>query len=627
MNALKNENLIHAFIICLSMVIFFFSGFFHLAQFETTDEHLWKYDRIPQYWHALASHDWAKTYINDKPGVTVALFSGIGLIFEPHPEDQFPDHYVSDPLFEKYDPQKTLSTNFIFRLPVLIVATFSLLGFYFLIRVAFTGNVALLATILLATNPILIGMSQIINPDSFFWIFGGLAICAHIAFAHTHKKKFLILCGILTGFAFLSKYTAFTLFVFFTLYEFGHAFFSTDHHESSPKIKNFLPTIKDLIIILLIACGIFIFFIPAVFTQPDLLFKGIAQFLTVKKMLIGITLIGIIGTVFFLGKKRIDHAIVLFHTRRRIMITFTASIFLFIVAFNMINVWTDQKMIPFDDLRDAVYANEPQSFNFKPFLTEDAKIVKKGKAFFLEAYPLIFSLTPIILIIIIGGTTWSLRKRTPHAILPLTFTITAFLCAYFILTVAARVVVNVRYSIILYPILTLWASLILFEFCKHIKISSRSFYIYATFLLAIGSLTLWQLRPFYFSYTNFLLPQQFSIHDSWGHGSYEAAQYLNDLPNAETLIIWSNSDTVCRFFVGKCLRSRKIDLMQVTPDYFVISKRGTVKERNHFVLENNPQPKKDADYYFTNLHKLAIWILQINDRPDNYMIIIPYEKN
>ena len=626
MIALKNEKVIHFSILFLSIFTFFCYGFFHLAQFETTDEHLWKYDRIPQYWHALASHDWARTYINDKPGVTVALFSGIGLLFEPHPEDQFPDHYVPDPLFEKYDPQKTLSTNFIFRLPVLIVATLSLFGFYFLIRATFTGTVALIATILLATNPILIGMSQIINPDSFFWIFGGLAICAHIAFTHTQKKKFLIFCGILTGFAFLSKYTAFTLFIFFILYEFGYAFFSIDHQESSPKIKNLLTTVKDLSIILLIALGIFIFFIPAVFLEPALLFKGIAQFLTFKKVLIGITFFGIIGAILFFGKKQIDQAIVYIHIRRRIIIFFIASIFLFVVAFNMINVWTGQKMIPFDNLRDAVYANEPQSFNFKPFLTEDAKIIKKGKAFFLEAYPLIFSLMPIILITIIGGTMWSLRKNTSRAILPLTFTITTFLCAYFVLTVMARVVVNVRYSIILYPILTLWASLILFELCKNIKISARSLYIYAIFLLIIGSLTLWQLRPFYFSYTNFFLPQKFSIHDSWGHGSYEAAQYLNALPNANTLIIWSNSDTVCRFFVGKCLRNRKIDLAQVTPNYFVISKRGAVKERNHFVLENNPQPEKDGEYYFTNLHKLAIWILQINDRPDNYMIIIPYEK-
>jgi hypothetical protein len=300
---------------------------------------------------------------------------------------------------------------------------------------------------------------------------------------------------------------------------------------------------------------------------------------------------------------------------------------LIIVVFVTCNVWTGQKIIPFDDLRNTVYANEPQSFNFKPFLTEDPKILKKTKAYFLEAYPVIFSLTPIVLFAIIGGVLWSLRKTTHRSILPMTFATTTFLILYFALTVMARVVINARYSILLYPILTIWAAIILVALCEHFKISKRAFYAFATFTLIIGSIVLWQLRPFYFSYTNFLLPKNFSIHDSWGHGSYEAAQYLNGLPQADQMIIWANSDTVCRFFVGKCLRSRKIDLAKVTPDYFVVSKRGVIKERNHFILENNPQPQKDASYYFTGLRDLAVWILHINDRPDNYILIIPYEKN
>ena len=145
-------------------------------------------------------------------------------------------------------------------------------------------------------------------------------------------------------------------------------------------------------------------------------------------------------------------------------------------------------------------------------------------------------------------------------------------------------------------------------------------------LYILGTLLLLSLRPYYFSYTNALLPEEFSIHDSWGHGSYEAATYLNALPEAENLVIWSNSDTVCRFFVGRCLKSRRIDLGRVTPDYFVISKRGAIKISNRFLFTNNPNPEKDSDYYFDKLENGAVWELFINNRKENFIKIIPFEK-
>jgi hypothetical protein len=137
---------------------------------------------------------------------------------------------------------------------------------------------------------------------------------------------------------------------------------------------------------------------------------------------------------------------------------------------------------------------------------------------------------------------------------------------------------------------------------------------------------LWNIKPFYFSYASPLLPKQYSIHDSWGHGSYEAAQYLNSRPNSQNLTIWSNSKTVCAFFNGNCLRSRKIDLAKVIPDYFVISKRGELKERNHFILLNAPKDYKMSDYYFEHLHQNPAWEIHINDRVDNFITVIPFKK-
>jgi hypothetical protein len=114
------------------MATFFSFGLFHLGKFETTDEHLWKYERIGQYWQALAEQDWEKTYINDKPGVTVALISGIGLLREPHPEDSVhrPQPAGDSRLFEAYQSDQSERVNVIFRLPILVFSALSIPVFF-----------------------------------------------------------------------------------------------------------------------------------------------------------------------------------------------------------------------------------------------------------------------------------------------------------------------------------------------------------------------------------------------------------------------------------------------------------------------------------------------------------------
>ena len=82
----KDQIFIKAALI-LSIIIFYSFGTYHLAKFETVDEHFWKEIRISRYWQALKNQNLEETYINDKPGVTVALISGIGLIFRPAPKD------------------------------------------------------------------------------------------------------------------------------------------------------------------------------------------------------------------------------------------------------------------------------------------------------------------------------------------------------------------------------------------------------------------------------------------------------------------------------------------------------------------------------------------------------------
>ncbi len=625
---MKKEKTLIFSLLLFSILTFFAFGLFHLDKFETTDEHLWKYGRIKQYWQAVSTQDWEKTYINDKPGVTVALVSGIGLLSQPSPESK---QLIAGTAreYEKYDTTQSEKVNFAFRLPILIFATLSLLLFFYLAYKSFNSLwIGLLTTTLIAFNPILLGISQIINPDSFFWIFGGLSMFAYLAFANTKQKKFLILCGVLTGFSLLSKYTAFMLFLFYGLTAFSKIIFQKAEDAEKTDWKHLAKIFSHITIIFLISIGVFAVLLPAVFIKPEYLFKGISQFLNLKSVAALFFLAGIIA-IFTIYKRNLvgKFSSALARKRHTIFAVICLAFSLLIIT-SFVNVWTGQKLARVDALRDAAYANEPKEFNFKPLITKQTNFVKKNvELFMMEVYPFIFSIRPFLLLFIFFLTINSFKKKISDENAAVIFPILSFSLLYFASTIFAGIVTNVRYSILLYPLFAALGALTISEIAKKFKIKKDQVFLIASLLIMLlSSYTLWSLRPFYFSYANIFLPNDFSIHDSWGHGSYEAATYLNSLPNASSLVIWSNSDTVCRFFNGKCIRSRKIDLNLINPDYFVISKRGELKLSNRFVLINNQKPEKDSDYYFEKLKKDFAWQLLINNREDNYIKIIKFEK-
>jgi hypothetical protein len=643
---LKNEKVIICFFLFASVLLFFFFGLHHLAKFETTDEHLWKYVRIKQYWQAIADKDWEQTYINDKPGVTVALFSGAGLLFEPEPEK----HLIRDSkatrggLFLAYDNAKSERINFVFRLPVLILASLSLFMFFWLIWKAFGSKwLALFSVMLIALNPILVGISQIINPDSYFWIFSGLAIFAFFARLNTGKKKFLALCAVFTGFAFLSKYTAITIFIFYLLALIAKAIFG-EYGRAEAKRRDLARGLSDIFIVFVSSVAIFSVFLPAVFVRPELLLKGISQFKGASNFLLVIAA-GLAIYVLLKIKTSFPDRILEFLSRNKKMILAAACLlFLAVVVPLFANVWSGQRFAPLDEMRDTAYASEPKRFHFKNLLKEDSYLEKNSKLLLMEAYPFIFSLTPLALLIIAYLAAKALKGKLGSIASQSVFSILLFFTIYFAATVFTRVVANVRYSIVLYALFSFLAAVGLWEIAKKItdskKISAKKtnginqrarpplagiMLAASMAILIYGAVILWTARPFYFSYTNFLLPKQFTAHHSWGHGFYEAAQYLNSLPDAQNLVIWSNTSTLCPFFDGRCLKSRRIDLDVVKPDYFVVSRRGELKTSRAFELSNSPTPEKDRDYYFEKLEDNYEWALFINGRPENFVKIVKFE--
>ncbi len=269
----------------VALAVFFGFGLFHLGQFETTDEHLWKYDRIGAYWEAWESGDFAKTYINDKPGVTVALVAGLGLLAEPDPAAHerrvLPPHEAK--LYEAYATEASEVTNVRFRLPVLLASTLVLaLGWLLLYRILGAWLLATAVTLLLATHPILLGMSQIINPDSFFWLFGFLATLGYLGWLSHGGYRYIILTGLALGLALLSKYTAFLLLPLFALLSVATLLFG----DGSNAVLTRTWFSRHLIawaLMLGLATLLFFLLLPAAWLDPSLFFKGLSQFFLAKQ--------------------------------------------------------------------------------------------------------------------------------------------------------------------------------------------------------------------------------------------------------------------------------------------------------------------------------------------------------
>jgi hypothetical protein len=627
----KNEKRIIFILLFISVFLFLAFGLFHLTKFETADEHLWKYGRIKQYWQSIENRDWEKTYINDKPGITVALFSGFGLLLEPNPEN----HKISDPsltqngLFNLYDTKKTDFINLIFRLPVLIVSALSFFLFFYLAWKASNSLwFSLFIVMFLAMNPVLVGISQIVNPDSFFWIFGGLSVFSFLALLKTQEKKFVVITGLLTGFALLSKYTAITLFLFYFLALIGKIIFK-DPGDSAGE-KNYRAAARmffHVFSIFIISLAAFSVFLPAVFVKPEYLTKGISQFIGAKDFVwLAAGIILVLATSAY-WKKTAERIFEALAGKKEIILKIICFVFLLVMLIIFINTWTGQKIIPFDKLRDAAYANEPKNFSFKPFLKNDSAFLKNVKLFLMEPYFFIFSLTPLSLLLILSFPAKFFFRKIKDCFSFILFSAVSFFLIYFVLTVFAGVVANVRYSILLYPLFALLFAAAIFEFAEKAGKNRTKYFLPAALaILLFGTFSLWVTRPFYFGYANFMLPKEFTITQSWGHGTYEAAQYLNSLPGAENKVIWSNTNTICMFFRGKCLEGRKIDLDVAKPDYFVLSKRGELKADRGFIFTNPDFKGKSGSYYYENLKTNYVWALFMDGREENYIKIVKFEN-
>lgn len=595
----KKQGLITIFTLIVALSTFGYFGISKIANYAGVDEPLWTFDRIPYFWKNVGELDWKNTSISDKPGITVVIISGVGLLFN-NPLD-----YAQ---LENFNPQKDIhAMNLAFRLPILIFCLLSLIIFYILIQELLGKKIALLSTILISTSPMLIGMSRIINPDAILWVFVPLTILAYLIFIQKQTRFWLYFTGILLGLSILTKYVANILYIFF----FGLIFLEYFFRKNKENIFQYLKkSFIQFFSIVLISLVTFFLLFPETWVDLGKLFTGtiLSQaFVSVAPIFIFIILFLAIDTILL--KNKILTPVLNFLNKNKSLLFITLiSIFSLIIGFTLINTLLSMPWIDFE----TILSSPKTSYRTNSIIS----------IFITNFYPLLFASLPIVLLGLLSSILYFYKKYPKNNIKIKTIIyFVFFILLYYLGTTFNGVVSTIRYQVTLYPLLLIVSAVGINYLIKLLPAKKYTFILLTFLILAIGIFTLTQNKPFYLGYASTLLPAKYIVDvKDMGDGSYEAAQYLNTLPNAKNLFIWTDKNGVCAFFIGRCDSFYDTPSFKNNPaiDYFVISSGRANK------ILNETRNKTSLPYNFEKIYSSdkAEFNIFIGNRAGNYVKIL-----
>ncbi len=653
-----------------ALVVYFIFGLHHLADFISADEHFWLpnsgVERIADYWKAIEKGEWKKTRINDKPGITLAYTSGIAELFIQNPKSQMIKNSNTVKIF---NPAITKEINFAYRLPILLLSGFFSFFFFWIIK-KITGDewIALLSASGILLSPILLGMSQIVNPDSLFWIFGASSLFSFYSYLQKGERKMAILASLFLGLGLASKYVSVIFFPFFLFMMIAFYFLEYEQWKNDPKQFRKIIIKNSLAYLAILAGGMLLFalMMPASFVDPKYFYEGTIGFPGMKPIFwtaMAINALMILDALAF-SSRILSFVFKKLSVLRKILPKLTYFILAGSIVFVLINWLSKQGLVNFSDV--PFDAKQKHFFSHLPYL----------KRYIAELVPLVFALTPVALFSLLFLWIKGLFQKLKHG--TLVFILSVFYLIFYAAVIQEGLLVTVRYSIILFPLSMVLVAIALMEFFYQdysdrknklavlifsvisltvfslkiisllplyvfngnlnlpfttlayvdrlampagilggiiltaiiykffpwhkIKNISRV-WIFAS-LLVLSVLSIYLISPFYFSYTNELLPKDYIISGAWGYGGYEAAQYLNDLPGAKNLTVWADVYGVCEFFVGKCIHKAKVDTSEYTIDYYFQSLQATIPL-------NFPH----------KIEKPSIWSRYIDSRPESFLRI------
>jgi 4-amino-4-deoxy-L-arabinose transferase-like glycosyltransferase len=595
-------------IVLLGYVFFAVS---HLGSFVTADEGRWTYERVPQYFDAWRSLDLEETFINDKPGVTLALVNPVAMMLYPDAEN----HCVEgkDKIIN-CDTTQSESLYQTFRIPLILVNGLLLIFLFFVIGRITNPWIALWSSILIGLSPPLIGISQIVNPDALLWSLASASLFSYLWYLKTGLKRAVVATGVFLGFALLSKYVALILIPFYLGVIILRFLILGDDELTTPR-ETLLRDLKMLALSVVLALVILLAFLPALLLDTD----RIGDFLATvegKSILFGI---GSLPLLAFLVDTHILKSKGLLVVRglcQRFQDFFSL---LPVVMFGLfVLVILARLAFPEWSIFTVVRFDQKELTNAFDIL---GRQLSWYEAVLLNMTPVVYALTPVTLIGLLG-LALQMHKKKLSSYYFFAMTISIFVILYEAILLYTNVLATIRYSVILYPLLGFLGSLGFWHLSRRLPLKHKELWL--TFIIFGASLiSIYSIKPFYFNYTNFLLPKNHIVTDAWGYGGYEGAQYLNSLPDAQNLTVWADYYGVCEFFVGKCLTAYNFDRETVQPDYYVLTRRGRIRYWSRYPMWERNSGLVAYQYYD---RPDPAWELVIGGNPQNYTRVFKVQK-
>ncbi len=554
------ERIITISILLVIVASSLYFGLPRLQHFSGVDEPYWSYDRVPDFWDAVREGKWERTDICDKPGVPLAIISGAGL--PAIGED--PGNYES----LRYEPktpeqvQRIGDIYFYLRLPVFLFTLAVLPLFYWLIKKLLGKITARFSLIFIGLSPILFGISLIINSDSILWILTGLSTLSLFVFFKKNERKYLVLSGFFLGLSVITKYVANILFVyFFLIFLLEYIFLA----RKIPVGEYMKKALFNYAILFSTAMATAFVFFPAAWEDFSELTKATVQndvFEAALPLFAGV--IGLLAVDILALKAGFSTALFDYLAKYKIVLTRSiAVLFLFLSLIIFLHVFT-----PID-----VY--DIQGNIASPKGIGDESILKTfPRAILADLYSLLFSISPLVLLSLLFAVAGLLNRKEVGREKMTIFYVLVFMFIFYLGSAVNDVITTVRYQIMVYPLAFVAAAIGISQFLDIDKvrkyIALPAAYL-AVIIVLLGSL-FWA-RPHFLAYASEILPDDFLVNlKGMGEGSIEAAYFLNNIPGAEEMKIWSDKGAVCERFVGKCFidfKKKTFEENQIA--YFVVS--------------------------------------------------------
>lgn len=619
------------------LVFFAVIAFHNLGKFETSDEDLWKDTRIREYWsgvkNGIKRGDWEKTRVNDKPGVSLAIIAGTALPFTVDTNKQDISKRTNGIfLYQKYRTHNTEGLNGGLRTPVVIftIVLLALSGFL-IYRWTSSLAITLFSLTAIALSPVLLGMSQILNPDAILWSSSFIAILCYLLLLKTGYRPWVVLAGLFFGWAILSKYTGNLLILFFFALMLFSIFF--DRETGREYARRAQKKLVDLLLVTGVGYVLFAVLVPWVIVRPKLFAYGTfaSPGFGEVSMLLAVAFLVLVVDAFAFGARGIASVSKYVRKGKKFLLRLLAGALLAVFLGHILNAWTGASFVPLSDMRETIEVSGSKSIatlglTFPMISEEDGLIVGGAKKILVQSSYIFFTLPSFVVVMLLCGMTLILvRGRARHS----GYVLLALGAPWVFIVggLMAGVLVNVRYGILLQPMFGFLAGIFLWEIVSLFEERRRLWVGVFLGIALFGSqlLSLQSITPHYLNYQNVFLPMEMSFADSWSYGSYEAAMWLNAQPDAKYMEVWSDRKALCRFFVGKCVRGSLIDRSIISPEYFVVTRRNVAK-KSYFHWKDPDLAVRPSEYYYSDetLNNPA-WELSIGGRPLNYVKIVRSE--